>query len=230
MDATLREEENDCQQKRLFGEELADIGKRFELEGIACRVEKEHGGLFADLALEAKVWLDDEIDARTAKAPSQSLPLLHRKNDSEVGNGNVVAVHRVVVGVVFARLRLQMRDDLVTEEVEVDPLSRTTALATTQRCAVEAASGVKIIDGEGDMKRSEGHVVLLALILRCGARSVDDANRLAAIEALVVAAQIGIAKVRAVWTERAKGRVVSRSVVEDAIALWMVACAVVGIA
>lgn len=101
-----------------------------------------------------------------------------------------MAVHWVVVGVVFVRLRLQMRDDLVAEEIEVDPLRGAAALATTQRRAIEAASGVKVIDGEGYMKWSEGHGVLLALILRCRARSAGNVNRLAAREALVVAARV----------------------------------------
>ena len=37
--------------------------KRLELDGVAGRVEEEHGGLFAGFAIEADVWLDDEVGA-----------------------------------------------------------------------------------------------------------------------------------------------------------------------
>lgn len=52
---------------------------------------------------------------------------------------------------------------------------------------------------------------------------------LATVEALVVAAQIGIAKVIAVCAVRAEGWIVAGSVVKGGSAFWMVAYAVVGI-
>jgi hypothetical protein len=52
----------------LFGEELAGVGEGFELEGVAGGIEEEHGGLFADLAFEAGVGLDDEFDFGRADA------------------------------------------------------------------------------------------------------------------------------------------------------------------
>src|SRR4029077_2443258 len=44
-------------------EDLAVVGERLELEGVAGRVDQEHGRLLADLAGESGVWLDDELDA-----------------------------------------------------------------------------------------------------------------------------------------------------------------------
>jgi hypothetical protein len=107
----------------LLCEELADVGKRLEFKCIACGIEKEHGRLLADLALEANVGFDDERDARAAQAIGERLPGLHRKHDAEVRNGNVVAVDGVVMGFAVGGDWLQMRDDLVAEEIEVDPLS-----------------------------------------------------------------------------------------------------------
>lgn len=87
----------------LFCEELADISEGLELQGITRRVEKEHGGLFADFALEANVWLDDEIDTSVVETLGESVPFFHRKNDTEVGNGNIVAVDRIVMLVALGR-------------------------------------------------------------------------------------------------------------------------------
>jgi hypothetical protein len=59
------------QPTQLLCEELADIGERFEFEGVACGVKKEHGGLFADLALETDRGLDDEGDTCAAETLGQ---------------------------------------------------------------------------------------------------------------------------------------------------------------
>jgi hypothetical protein len=57
--------------------------------------------------------------------------------------------------------RLQVRDNLVAEEIEVNPLSGTAALRTSQNCAVKITRGVKIINRKGDMKRGQSHKCLL---------------------------------------------------------------------
>jgi hypothetical protein len=43
---------------RSFGENLVQIGKALDLDGIAAGVAEEHGGLLAGLALEAdaEIW------------------------------------------------------------------------------------------------------------------------------------------------------------------------------
>jgi hypothetical protein len=57
-------------------EELGEVGEGFELEGIACGVEEEHGGLLAGLAFEAGIGLDDEGYVGGADAVGQLLPLV----------------------------------------------------------------------------------------------------------------------------------------------------------
>ncbi len=87
----------------LLGEELGEVGEGFELEGVAGGVEEEHGGLFADLAFEAGIGLDDEVDVGRAGAFGELLPVGGREDDAEVGDGDVVAVDRVAA----AALRLR---------------------------------------------------------------------------------------------------------------------------
>ena len=147
--------------RHLLCEELAHIRKCLELQRIARGIEKEHGGLLAHLALESNVGFDDELDAGCSKSIGERLPVLHRKDDTEVGNGNVVPVDRIVMRVVAVRSRLQMRDDLVSEEVEVDPLCGTTSFRTAECPTVKCARGIQVIHGKGNMKRGKRHDCLL---------------------------------------------------------------------
>ena len=48
-----------------------------------------------------------------------------------------------------------MGDDLVAEEVEVDPVVSAAALGTAQDGAIEMAGGGEIVNREGDVERSE---------------------------------------------------------------------------
>ena len=48
-----------------------------------------------------------------------------------------------------------MGDDLVAEEVEVDPVVGAAALRAAQNGAVKVACGGEVVDGEGDVKGAE---------------------------------------------------------------------------
>jgi len=66
-------------------------------------------------------------------------------------------------------------DDLVAEEVEVDPLVRAAAFGTAERGAVEVACGIEVVDGEGDVERGEhGAGGLLFRIITCWGREEAD--------------------------------------------------------
>ena len=83
----------------LFGEELREIGEGLELEGISGGVEEEHCGLLTDLAFEACVGFDDEFHTCGTDALGERLPVGLGEDDAEVGDGDVVAVDGVAVGV-----------------------------------------------------------------------------------------------------------------------------------
>src|SRR5215472_12624085 len=103
---------SDAKRRRraLLHEELADISEGLELKRIACRVEEEHRRLFPDLALEADVGLDDELDPRSAKPLCKCLPVLHREHDAEVRNRNIMAINRIVMPLAGLRGGFQVRD------------------------------------------------------------------------------------------------------------------------
>jgi hypothetical protein len=169
----------------LLCKELADIGEGFEFEGIACGIEEEHGCLFADFAFEADVGLDDKSGSGVAETLGESFPLLHREDYTEVRDGDVVAVDGIVMRLVAVGGRLEVRDDLVAEEIEVDPLCGAAAFGAAEGGSIECAGGVEVINGKGDVKRGERHSGLLASIIRC-LKTLE--LRLQMTKALVVAA------------------------------------------
>jgi hypothetical protein len=81
----------------LLCEELREVGEGFELEGVAGRVEEEHGGLFTDLTFEASIGLNDEFDTCGADATGEGFPVGLGEDDAEVGDGDLMAVDRIAV-------------------------------------------------------------------------------------------------------------------------------------
>jgi hypothetical protein len=142
---------------RLFGEELREVGEGFELEGVAGGIEEEHCRLLADFALEAGVGFDDEVDAGGAEALGEGFPVRLGEDDAEVRDGDVVAIDGIAVRVFGdCGSGLEVGDDLVAEEVEVDPVIGAAAFGTAENLAIKEAGGGEIVDGKGDVKGAEG--------------------------------------------------------------------------
>ncbi len=55
------------------------------------------------------------------------------------------------------RLRSEMRDDLVPEEIEIHPVIRAAALGTAQQLAVKGTRGGNVVDRKGEVERGQGH-------------------------------------------------------------------------
>jgi hypothetical protein len=72
-----------------------------------------------------------------------------------VGDGDVRAVDGVAVEAVCGRSGLVMGDDLVAEEVEIDPVVGAAALRAAQDGAVKVAGGGEVVDREGDVERAD---------------------------------------------------------------------------
>ena len=69
---------------------------------------------------------------------------------------HVVAVDRILDR---DRLRggIEMRDDLMPEQVEIDPRVAAAPFRAAERAAVESTRGSEVVDGKGEVKRAEGH-------------------------------------------------------------------------
>jgi hypothetical protein len=144
----------------LLGEELAEVGEGFEFKGVAGGVKEEHGRLLAYLAFEAGVGLDDEGDVGGAEAVGEELPVVLLEDNAKVRDGDVVTVHGIAGGAKVAGcgLGLAVGNDLVAEEVEVDRGVGAAAFGAGKDGSVEVASGVEVVDGEGDVEGAQ-HVL-----------------------------------------------------------------------
>jgi hypothetical protein len=56
----------------------------------------------------------------------------------------------------------EMGDDLVTVEVEIDPMARAATFRTAEQLAVETAGRGEIVDRKGKVKRRRGHRIFLS--------------------------------------------------------------------
>jgi hypothetical protein len=64
-----------------------------------------------------------ETDARRLYAFRQGFPLRHVQNNAEMRNGDIMAIDGIMRRYA-ARRRIQMRNNLVAEKVEINPLVR----------------------------------------------------------------------------------------------------------
>ena len=59
-----------------------------------------------------------------------------------------------------------MRDDLVAEEIEIDPMGGAAAFRAAEGGSVEVAGGVEVVNRDGDVEWGKAHCGLLAIIIR----------------------------------------------------------------
>jgi hypothetical protein len=56
-----------------------------------------------------------------------------------------------------------MGDELVAEEIEIDPMRRASPLRAPEQLAVETARGGNVVDGECEVERRKGHLSDMSL-------------------------------------------------------------------
>ena len=112
--------------------------------------------LLSWLAFEADRRLDHEIDIRLLQAIGKGAPFFHREHQAEVRDGNFVPVDRVA-GPARCGLGSEVSDDLVTVQVEVDPVISAPSFRATEKLAVEAARRFEIVHWERQVEGGKRH-------------------------------------------------------------------------
>ena len=115
------------------------VGEFPKLQGVMGRI-------YAGLAGEPGVGIDDEVDVRGDQAVGECPPLVGPQQQAEVGHRHVVAVDRV--GRPFGTPLDEVGDDLMAEQVEVDPVVGRAALWAPERLAVEPSRRDQVVDRE----------------------------------------------------------------------------------
>lgn len=150
MEETKRRPGPTDRRAKLVGENLLVVRKGLELERIARGIEKEHRPLLTDFAGEAHVRLDDKVDLLRTETRRKQLEIRDRENDAEMRHRDVVAVDLVVMEHLPADD--EVGDQLVTEQVPIDPLRAPPAPSTTEKIAVEGGGCDEVVDGDREMK------------------------------------------------------------------------------
>ena len=89
------------------------------------------------------------------------MPVFGGEDDAEVRYGDVVTVYGVVMGLLIRGLRFVVRDDLVAEEVEVDPGIGAAAFSAAENRAVKVTGSGQVVYGEGDVEGAQAHLVMI---------------------------------------------------------------------
>lgn len=121
--------------------------------------------MFSDLALKAGVGLNDKANASGTQAFGEELPVPLCQDNSKMWNRNIMPIDRIAMQrrILCGGAGFVMSDDLVAEEVKVDPVLCAPALRQTQYRAVEVPGSFEIIDREGNVKRTQrGHGLIVA--------------------------------------------------------------------
>src|SRR5579862_805870 len=119
-------------------------------------VVEEHCGLLAHLAGKANARLDHEPSAAGTQALCQLVPHLPLEHHAEMGHGHLVTVDLIVMARCM-RLWIKVCDELVAEEIKVDPFVRTAPLGASQRLAIECPRRGQIVHRNGKVKRLHGY-------------------------------------------------------------------------
>ena len=146
---------------RLFCEKLTDILEGFELEGVAGRVEEEHGGLFAREVFEADIGFDDKFDPAGFEPAFQLVPVFPVQYYTIMRDGYVMTIDGIMVQTFrYGRPGFQVNDELMTKEIKVNPVIGASAFFAAQYIAVKSPGFGEIVDRDGYVKGSDlFHVV-----------------------------------------------------------------------
>jgi len=134
---------------------LRIIRKRLKLQRVAAWIAHEHRLLLARLSGEAQIGLDDEIGLGRLKALGQRIEILILQDQPEMADRNLFAVDRAGRSRV-AQLRGQVGDDLVSQQVKIDPVIALPPRAAAQHARVKIARRLQIMDRKSEVKAGAG--------------------------------------------------------------------------
>lgn len=112
---------------------------------------EKHRRLFAGLALEADIGLDHPVDAGGLQPRPERAEIVPRKDDAEMWHGNVMTIDGIA-GTDLGSTGIEMRDDLMAEKVEIDPMGVRPAFRAAEQFAVKAPGRIEIVDGKGKVE------------------------------------------------------------------------------
>lgn len=145
----------------VFTEQVTWIGERFEFERMSEGIKEKHRRLLARFSAKTHVGFDDESHVRVFQPAGQRFPLRPFQDDAEVGNRNLMSVDRIAAhfgSLSIANIPRQLlgrtfvANELVPEEIEIDPLLIRASFGALQLLAVELPSRRHIGNRDREME------------------------------------------------------------------------------
>jgi hypothetical protein len=146
---------------------VADNG----LVANASRITDEE---LSRLAREGRLPIDFLVGPGAPQPLGQRVPGVPFHDHAEMRHGHIVPVHFVVVHV-WLPCRIQVRDNLVTEEIEVHPFVAAAPFGAAEQITVETARCPQVMNRNGEVERLRHPSSDLREQLR-GGREQDDCD------------------------------------------------------
>lgn len=128
-------------------EELPHIREGLQFNRVPGRIAKKHGRLFSWFPLEPRIGLDHELDL-PRQSIGQPCPCLHIQHQSKMTNRDLFAIDIRLLSLI-AFIWCEMRNNLMSEKVKVDPMVAGTTFQAPKQTTVKVTCGRKIMDWKG---------------------------------------------------------------------------------
>ena len=141
----------------LTGKQLIEISKSFHFNRVARGVAEEHRRLLTRLALETDLRRDLEFCPRRSKPVGQRLSIGQREDYAEMRHRHPVAINRIGASIGARAITNTVRDNLMPEEIEIDPVIRTPPFRAAHNAAPKCARLSQIAHRKGEVERAQAH-------------------------------------------------------------------------
>ncbi len=127
------------------------MAKCFEFQRISTEITKEHRRLFTRLAGKSNAGRNHECNLGGFESFCQLVEFVPIEDRSKMWNGNLDSID-VTVRNIAGHFGGNVRRNLVSEKIEIDPRIGAPTLGATEQFTIEAPCGGEIDDGKGVMK------------------------------------------------------------------------------
>ena len=135
-----------------MGKNPVRILEAFKLQGISSGIEEKEGRLLAGLTDEPSLRRNQKFLLFGLEMASEFVPVTPVEDQAKVACRDRITIDHIAK-IPRTFLRPEMGADLVTSEVEIDPLAWifSTDFAAEDAC-IETSGLLKVINGKGEMK------------------------------------------------------------------------------
>lgn len=131
-------------------EYLAWVFERFEFKAVPAWILQEERRLFADSTFETHMRFDVKVNPDVGHMVDRKVPVLPIHDQTEMGYRYILLVDKGRRERVLPRN--EMGGDLIAEEIEIEPVFRSTPDTAAQDVDIEGARRRKVVDGEREVK------------------------------------------------------------------------------